>query len=40
MSTSFLQIASWNVENLSGASRASRKQSVYALTDHIEMAWT
>ena len=38
MSTSFLQIASWNVENLSGASRASRKQSVYALTDHIEMA--
>ena len=35
---SFLQIASWNIEHLSGQARASRKQSAYALTDHIEMA--
>lgn len=35
---SFLQIASWNIEHLSGASRANRRQSVYALADHIEMA--
>src|SRR5688500_1366809 len=35
---SFLQIASWNIEHLSGNSRANRRQSVYALTDHIEMA--
>lgn len=35
---SFLQIASWNVEHLSGRPRAARKQSAYALTDHIEMA--
>lgn len=35
---SFLQIASWNIEHLSGQSRADRRQSVYALADHIEMA--
>ena len=35
---SFLQIASWNIEHLSGQPRALRRQSAYALTDHIEMA--
>lgn len=35
---SFLQIASWNIEHLSGASRASRRQSAFALADHIEMS--
>lgn len=35
---SFLQIASWNIEHLSGASRDEKRQSVYALADHIEMA--
>lgn len=35
---SFLQIASWNIEHLSGASREEKRQSVYALADHIEMA--
>lgn len=35
---SFLQIGSWNIEHLSGASRADRRQSAYALADHIEMA--
>ncbi len=35
---SFIQIASWNIEHLSGASREDRRQSVYALADHIEMA--
>lgn len=35
---SFLQVASWNIEHLSGAPRAERRQTVYALTDHIEMA--
>jgi hypothetical protein len=35
---SFLQVASWNIEHLSGSHRANRRQSVYALTDHIEMA--
>ena len=35
---SFLQIASWNIEHLSGASRADKAQSAYALADHIEMA--
>jgi endonuclease/exonuclease/phosphatase family metal-dependent hydrolase len=35
---SFLQIASWNIEHLSGQPRATRKQSAYALADHIEMA--
>ena len=34
----FLQIGSWNIEHLSGQSRADRKQSAYALADHIEMA--
>ena len=34
---SFLQIACWNIENLSGNKRY-HKQSAYALTDHIEMA--
>jgi len=33
-----LQIASWNIEHLSGSPRAQRRQSVYALADHIEMA--
>jgi endonuclease/exonuclease/phosphatase family metal-dependent hydrolase len=35
---SFLQIASWNIEHLSGHPRATRRQSAYALADHIEMA--
>lgn len=35
---SFLQIASWNIEHLSGQPRARRRQSAYALADHIEMA--
>lgn len=35
---SFLQIASWNIEHLSGQKRETRRQSVYALADHIEMA--
>lgn len=35
---SFLQIASWNIEHLSGQARAARRQSAYALADHIEMA--
>lgn len=35
---SFLQIASWNIEHLSGASREERRQSAFALADHIEMA--
>ncbi|KQC31109.1 hypothetical protein AAY42_15330 [Flagellimonas eckloniae] len=35
---SFLQIASWNIEHLSGSSRAAEKQSAFALADHIEMA--
>ncbi|MEM7165330.1 MAG: hypothetical protein AAF581_07700 [Planctomycetota bacterium] len=35
---SFLQIASWNIEHLSGASREEKAQSAYALAEHIEMA--
>lgn len=35
---SFLQVASWNIEHLSGHPRADRRQSAYALADHIEMA--
>lgn len=35
---SFLQIASWNVEHLSGNQRGPNNQSVYALADHMEMA--
>lgn len=35
---SFLQIASWNIEHLSGQPRMARRQSAYALADHIEMA--
>ena len=35
---SYLQIASWNIEHLSGAPRAQRRQSAFALTDHIEMS--
>lgn len=35
---SFLQVASWNIEHLSGQPRAERRQSAYALADHIEMA--
>jgi len=34
----FLQVASWNIEHLSGAPRAQRRQSAFALADHIEMA--
>ncbi|MDK1494289.1 hypothetical protein QN219_30480 [Sinorhizobium sp. 7-81] len=34
----FLQIASWNIEHLSGAPRADRRQSAFALADHIEMS--
>ena len=35
---SFLQVASWNIEHLSGVPRKDKPQSVYALADHIEMA--
>lgn len=35
---SFLQVASWNIEHLSGQPRAARRQSAYALADHVEMA--
>lgn len=35
---SFLQVASWNIEHLSGQPREQRRQSAYALADHIEMA--
>ena len=35
---SFLQVASWNIEHLSGANRADKAQSAYALAEHIEMA--
>lgn len=35
---SFLQVASWNIEHLSGQPRADRRQSAYALAEHIEMA--
>lgn len=35
---SFLQIASWNIEHLGGAPRQERKQSAFALADHIEMS--
>lgn len=34
----FLQIASWNIEHLGGQPRAKRKQSAFALADHIEMS--
>ena len=35
---SFLQVASWNIEHLGGAPRAERRQSAFALADHIEMS--
>jgi endonuclease/exonuclease/phosphatase family metal-dependent hydrolase len=35
---SFIQVGSWNIEHLSGSSRADRRQSAYALADHIEMS--
>lgn len=35
---SYLQIASWNIEHLGGANRATRKQSAFALAEHIEMS--
>lgn len=35
---SFLQVASWNVEHLSGDKRGDKAQSPYALADHIELA--
>lgn len=35
---SFLQIGCWNVEHLSGHPRKERRQSAFALADHIEMA--
>lgn len=35
---SFIQVASWNIEHLSGAAREEKRQSAYALADHIEMA--
>lgn len=38
MKVSFIQVASWNVEHLSGHPRAQRQQSAFALADHIEMA--
>lgn len=34
----YLQIASWNIEHLGGASRADRRQSAFALAEHIEMS--
>ena len=34
---SFLQVASLNIEHLSGASRSNQAQSAYALADHIEL---
>ena len=34
---SFLQIASWNIEHLSGHPRAQRRQSAYALND--QLSW-
>ena len=36
MSLTYLQIGSWNIEHLS--KEGGRKESPYALTDHIEMA--
>ena len=38
MNSGYIQIASWNIEHLSGASRINQAQSVYALTEHIELA--
>lgn len=35
---SFLQIASWNIEHLSGAGKREKVQSAFALADHIELA--
>ena len=35
---SFLQLASWNIEHLSGHPRKERRQSAFALSNHIEMA--
>jgi hypothetical protein len=35
---SFLQVASWNIEHLSGAGKREKIQSAFALADHIEMA--
>lgn len=35
---SYLQVASWNIEHLGGSPRAQRRQSAFALADHIEMA--
>lgn len=34
----FLQVASWNIEHLGGSARKDRKQSAFALADHIEMS--
>ncbi|HEX8654222.1 MAG TPA: endonuclease/exonuclease/phosphatase family protein [Allosphingosinicella sp.] len=35
---SYLQVASWNIEHLGGTNRATRKQSAFALAEHIEMS--
>lgn len=35
---SYLQVASWNIEHLGGANRATRRQSAFALAEHIEMS--
>jgi hypothetical protein len=35
---SYLQVASWNIEHLGGANRETRKQSAFALAEHIEMS--
>ena len=35
---SFLQIGSLNIEHLSGANREQKKQTAYAISEHIEMA--
>lgn len=35
---SYLQVASWNIEHLGGTKREARKQSAFALAEHIEMS--
>lgn len=34
---SFLRIASWNIEHLSGANREQKRQSAFVLAGQIEM---
>ena len=35
---SFCKLRSWNIQHLGGAPRQDRKQSAFALADHIEMS--